>query len=278
MKLYAFVPLVTYPDANSEAFAANAVALAAAIGASVNAYAIEVDIPDVSNTLSTFLMNTPEMIRQARATSRKRGSDLLEKLHAKAVVAAVEMTSGYLAAPLALPGESAAVRARYFDLSLVGWETENPTARAAAEAIVFGSGRPAILLPDTAKIGSLAKIAIAWDGSRVAARAVADARFLLERAESVAILTVTGEKRLNESDTGERLAEILNRQGVRAQASALPLADRPIAETLQQAAIERGCTLLVMGGYGHSRLRDFVLGGATRGVLDELLLPVLLSH
>jgi nucleotide-binding universal stress UspA family protein len=170
------------------------------------------------------------------------------------------------------------MHARYFDLSLLGWESDNATSRMTAEAVVFGSGRPTILLPGRSAVGAIDHIAIAWDGSRVAARAVADARFLLEHAKRISVLTVPDEKPLKDKDAGRRLVEALGRQGLSANAVQVKAEDCPIAETLQRSAIDRDCKLLVMGGYGHSRMRDFVLGGATEGVLNDLLLPVLLSH
>ncbi len=119
------------------------------------------------------------------------------------------------AAPIARLGEMAAEQARYFDLSLVGWEAKNPTSRATAEAVVFGSGRPTMLLPELSEIEMLERIAIAWDGSRVAARATADAMCLLRRAVQIFVLTVTDEKPLKEEEAGERLAHRLRRAGVR---------------------------------------------------------------
>jgi nucleotide-binding universal stress UspA family protein len=74
------------------------------------------------------------------------------------------------------------------------------------------------------------------------------------------------------------LAEGLQKRGLRAEAVSLRARDCPIADTLQQQALERGASLLVLGGYGHSRVRDFVLGGATQGVLRKPLMPVLMSH
>lgn len=175
-------------------------------------------------------------------------------------------------------GDTAAKHARYFDLSLIGWEAGNSTSRMTAEAVIFGSGRPVILLPELSHVSSIDHVAIAWDGSRVAARAVADARILLERAARISIITILDEKPLTEKDAGERLAEGLRRHDLDAEVVLIEAEDCPIAETLQRSAIGRGCKLLVMGGYGHSRMREFVLGGATRGVLSDLLLPVLLSH
>ncbi len=194
------------------------------------------------------------------------------------MAAGVQTATEAIAAPLATLGEAAAARARYFDLSLVGWEAGNATSRMTAEAVVLGSGRPTILLPELFEISSFEHVAIAWDGSRVAARAVADARLFLQRASKLSVITVLDEKPLEEEDAGERLAGVLAARGLQAEAVPVKAQDCPIAETLQQTAIEKGAQLLVMGGYGHSRIRDFVLGGATEGILSDLLMPVLLSH
>ena len=278
MKPLAFLPLVTYPDPNSEAVAANAVAIAAQLGAELHALAVNVDIPDVSNALSKFLLNMPEMVRNAEALSRKRGEELLAAVEKQASLAGVSVTTERAAAAFALLGDAAAMHARYFDISLVGWEAGNTTSRVTAEAVIFGSGRPTILLPELSAVDSLDHVAVAWDGSRVAARAVADARPLFERASRLSILTVLDEKPLHEKDAGERLAAGLRKRRVPAEAVPIYAEDCPIGVTLQERAIELGCNLLVMGGYGHSRVRDFVLGGATDGVLSDLRLPVLLSH
>jgi nucleotide-binding universal stress UspA family protein len=143
---------------------------------------------------------------------------------------------------------------------------------------VFGAGRPAILLPELTSVGAIDHVAIAWDGSRVAARAIADAAALLERATKVSVFTAVDEKPLEHEDMAERLASGLRRKDIPAEAFAIRCEDCPIGVTLQENAIERGAKMLVMGGHGHSRVRDFVLGGATEDVLDDLRLPVLLSH
>ncbi|KQZ96302.1 hypothetical protein ASD64_17610 [Mesorhizobium sp. Root157] len=278
MKYQTFLPLVTYADPNTDAVAANAAAVAASIGADLHALAISADIPDVSNALSKLLLNVPEMIREAEALSRKRGAHLLQVVKEQASTIGVNVTTNEIAAPIAMLGDVAATDARYYDLSLLGWEAGNATSRMTAEAVVFGSGRPTILLPELSRAASIDHIAIAWDGSRVAARAVADARPFLERAARITVFTVLDEKPLKEKDAGEQLVASLRQRGLPAEAVSINAEDCPIAETLQQHAIERGCKLLVMGGYGHTRIRDFVLGGATAGVLNDLLLPVLLSH
>jgi len=279
--LQALVPLVTYPEANSDDLAAQAVSVAARLGARLHILAVNADIPDVSNALSSLLLDTPGMIKQAEANSRRRGDHLIDLFREQAAAAKVEVTASTLMAPLASLADTAAMRARYFDLNIVGWEAGNPTSQMTAEAIVFGSGRPTVLLPRMSMLSEapdFGHVAIAWDGTRVAARAVGDARPFLERAARISVVTVVGEKPLKEADAGERLAEGLRGRGLNAEAVTVQARDCPIAETLQQTAIERGCQLLVMGGYGHSRIRDFILGGATQGVLAQLAMPVLLAH
>ncbi len=277
MKLKSFLALVTYPDPASDASAANAIAVAKLLGAEVEAFAIEVDIPPVSNALSLSLLDLPEMIREAESASAKRGAALLAAAKAVAETARVPLRTAVLKGEPALLGEIAAERARYLDLALVSLEPENAATRMVAEAVIFGSGKPPILLP-AAPVSRLDRIVVAWDGSRVAARAVADARIVLERAASVSVVTVTDEKPLKDQDAGERLAAALRESGLKAAFTAIRAEDGPIADTLQRWAVADGADLLVMGGYGHSRLRDFVLGGATEGVLTDLRLPVLLSH
>ncbi|MFD2057960.1 universal stress protein [Mesorhizobium calcicola] len=278
MKLMASLSLATYPDANSSKIAANSVALVKQIDASLDAVVINVDIPDVSNALSSYLLDLPNKIREVEATSRKCGSVLLEAITQEAAHSGVTLTTQQLSAPPALMGDVAANHFRYFDICLVGWAPANQTARMIAEAILFSSGRPTLLLPDSTDVEVLGHVVIAWDGSRVAARAVADARAFLERASMVTIVTVTDEKPLPGQDIGERLAQGLRTRGLVAEAASIQAGDRSIGTALQEHALKIGGNLLVMGGYGHSRVRDFVLGGATEGILADMRLPVLLSH
>ena len=279
MKLQAFAPYLTYPDASTEASVRNTVAAAKLLEADLHALALETDIPPVSSALSRVLMNVPEMIRQAEGLSARNGADLLTAARAEAEKSGLQFSSGAAKAQPTMIAETAAHHARYFDLALIGWSSGNQGVKGLAEAVLFGSGRPTVLIPDDREpVRRFGRVAIAWDASRVAARAAADARMLLERAEDLSIITVTDEKALEDVNAGDRLAESLRRGGAKASYSAVRAEDCPIAETLQRHAIELGADLLVMGGYGHSRLRDFVLGGATEGVLSELRLPILLSH
>ena len=277
MKTQAFLPLVTYPDANSDAVAAKAAVVAEKLSADLHALALSVDIPSVSSILSPLLLDVPDMIRSAESGSSERGEHLLATLREEAQKRNVTATTKSVSAAFALLGDLAGEHARYFDISLVGWEAGNATARMTAESVIFGSGRPAVLLPELWDDFSSSDVAIAWDGSRVAARAAGDALRFFDRAEMIHVLTVVGEKPLEE-ECGERFVAGLRKRGLVANLHSIKAEDCEIAFTLQEHAIEAGASLLVMGGYGHSRIRDLVLGGATEGVLNDLRLPILLSH
>lgn len=278
MKPHFFLPLATYPEPNSEAVASSAVSVAAQFNASLHAVVFNPAFPQVSNALSKLLLDTPQMIRDADASSRRHGKQLLAAVEASAKEAGVDVTTGEVAVSSAALGEAACDRARYFDLALLGWEVGNQTSRMLAEAVVFGAGRPTVILPNLVTVGAVDHVAIAWDGSRVAARAVADARPFLEKASRISVITVLNEKKLRDTDAAEQLAEGLRQRGLAAEAVPTRIDGSSIGVTLQETATSLGAKLLVMGGYGHSRIRDFVLGGATEGILSDLRLPVLLSH
>ena len=173
--------------------------------------------------------------------------------------------------------EAAATEARFFDLAILECTAELPDTRIIAEAVIFGSGRPTIVFPNKTFAGPIKHLVIAWDGSRASARAVNDASLLIRKAQRVTILSLTGEKPLPEI-TGAHLAEILVSSGVNATATTAHFTSSSIGLSIQQAALGLGADILVMGAFGHSRLRDFILGGATDGVLERPILPVLMSH
>lgn len=170
--------------------------------------------------------------------------------------------------------------ARVFDLSIV--TQAEPESLGAEDLVVegalFESGRPVLVVPyiQTAPI-ALDRVLLAWDGSRPAARACADALPLLTRAGRVDVVMVTGEPAKNGKMPGTDIAQHLARHDIKVDVKRISDAGG-IGETLLSYAAASGGDLLVMGGYGHSRLREFVLGGATRGILDAMTLPVLLSH
>jgi nucleotide-binding universal stress UspA family protein len=125
---------------------------------------------------------------------------------------------------------------------------------------------------------SLDIAAIAWDHSRPATRAVADALPLLQAAKHVYVVTVVDEKRLHRPDSGVELCKHLAHHGVEVTFDQVQAKGRAIGDVLEAHAVERNIDLLVMGAYGHSKLREFILGGATKSVLTRPSTWTLMSH
>lgn len=273
----AYMPLGSYPDSPPDAAVVNAAGFARALGHALHASAFSVDIPQVAPTLGGMMINVPELVREAEERSRATAAHLVSVVQGTEDKGfAVQVTSHRLVLGAML--DAAASEARYFDLSILPWTADSVSCADLVQAVVFGSGRPALVVPAGAKPAPLGHLAIAWDESRVAARALGDALRLLPAKGRITVLTVQGEKTLGNADVAETLAAALHRRGYRAKAVNLPLGGKTIAAALQDAARDEGAQVLAMGGFGHSRLRDFILGGATKGVMEDLRLPVLLSH
>jgi nucleotide-binding universal stress UspA family protein len=145
---------------------------------------------------------------------------------------------------------------------------------------MFGSGRPTLILPQKPRSRpfELGTVAVAWDFSRAAARAVSDAMPLLEKAKRVRVVTVLNEKRLDRKHSAEELSKNLSRHGIDVVLDGVDAQGRPIGAVLEAYVASHDVDLLVMGAYGHSRLREFVLGGATNSLLSKPPLPILFSH
>ena len=275
MKPLMLVPIHTYPDGNSVRLADQAVTIARHLDADVHALVIVADFPPVANALGNMILDVPAMIGEAKEKCRERGTAVVKALSTQLGpalrITRIECVPGAV-------GDVVNGFARYHDLVLAGIAGTDVTLRATAEAVIFGAGRPTLVVEESSPVAAPEHVLIAWDGSRVAARAVADAREFLQRAHSVTIASVTDEKVLPQDDPGRRLADYLARHDIKATVALVEGRGRPIAQTLQEEAREIGAGMIVMGGFGHSRLRDFVLGGATRGILEDLQLPALLSH
>ena len=171
--------------------------------------------------------------------------------------------------------------ARRFDLSVVGQAEpdKSPAEAIIAEAALFESGRPVIVVPyiqkDTLKLD---RVVLCWDGSRSAARAVADAMPLLERAGHVELFIVANEPGKQDEIEGADMAEHLARHGLNVEVKRTVAAGVDVADVILSHAADAGSDFIVMGGYGHSRLREFVLGGVTRSIFRAMTVPVLMSH
>jgi nucleotide-binding universal stress UspA family protein len=171
--------------------------------------------------------------------------------------------------------------ARCYDAAIVA--QPNPDSPAADDVILetalFEAGRPVIAVPYIQKQGlTLDRIMVCWDGGRPAARAVADAMPFLARAKAVEIVVVTGERGKRDESAGADIHAHLLRHKISVSLTRIPAERREIADALLSHVVDSGADFMVMGGYGHSRLREFILGGVTRTILRSMTVPTLLSH
>lgn len=172
-----------------------------------------------------------------------------------------------------------AEHARQHDVTVMGCSRDGLLSeRILFERVLFDSGRPIIVVPSDFQPSSpLAKIAIAWDDSAAASRALGDAKPLI-LGRSAVFLTIDGDKQFEGGVGRATLIETTKRRGMTATLASAARGDRDIGEALQAEAQALDAGLLVMGGYGHSTFRRIVLGSATGGILDALRMPVLMSH
>jgi nucleotide-binding universal stress UspA family protein len=186
-----------------------------------------------------------------------------------------------ISASLAGAGDKFARMARRFDLAIVGQaQPETSTLEEIiGETTLFESGRPVIFVPYIQKGAfKLDNVMVCWDGSRPAARAIGDAMPLLVKAGGVEIVIVTKERGKQDEIEGVDMGQHLARHGVKVEVHRIPGGDIDVADALLSHAADSGTDFIVMGGYGHSRFREFVLGGVTHSIFRSMTVPVLMSH
>jgi nucleotide-binding universal stress UspA family protein len=149
------------------------------------------------------------------------------------------------------------------------------------EALLFQSGRPLIVVPHIQREGlNLDHAVCCWDGSRAAARAINDGLPLLAKSGTVDLLIVLNEKTDNSLNVirGAGMATHLARHDVKVQIETIPAADIDVTNAILSYVADNSGTLIVMGGYGHAKVREVILGGVTRDMLRSMTVPVFMSH
>ena len=183
------------------------------------------------------------------------------------------------------PIDIAAVQARYADLTVLGQidpdDAQAPVNGPRPEDIALSVGRPVLIVPYVGAHPTFGlRVLVGWDGSREATRAINDAIPLLAAASSVTVLTIDPMVGREEHGDvpGADIALYLARHGVTARVESMASGGIGTGNALLSRASDLSADLLVMGAYGHSQMRELVLGGATRTVLESMTLPVLMSH
>lgn len=275
------LPSLTYPDATPERAIRSGVALARRLEGKLTVMTMTVDIPDVGNAVANALFQFDRLAAQEEGRSVRRAEGEGRTAVVAAEQAGVELTLGNLTTTLHFESEILVEACRTRDLCLMSIGPAVLADRSLAEAAIFGSGRPVLIFPEETEIvpgDHFTSVLIAWDGSANAARAVADAMPILKRADRVNILVAVGEKREAKAGLGEALAKHLLAHGVEASVHEACGVGQPIGELLREKVRAADADLLIMGAYAHSRLREFILGGATDAVLEAPPCSVLMSH
>jgi nucleotide-binding universal stress UspA family protein len=266
-------------DPRNEARIQLAIAIARRFGARISGL-YTVPPPNVPYYMGEYIPT--ELIQKQMDEAQKASVGAKETFLATCADANVEHR--WLASDMA-PVEALRLAARASDLVIVGQPDPNPSDPAAIpygtdvlpHELALQAGRPVLAVPHQGTFTEIGRnVLIGWNGKREAARAVHDAMPLLRGAEAVHIVVVAPEKK-GRSPLSE-ITEHLQRHGLRIQSTVIDGGGQKVGQVLMAEAQARGADLVVMGAFGHSRLREMVFGGVTETVLSNMTLPVLLSN
>lgn len=272
---------LTYPDATPDRAIRSGVALARRLGGQLTLLTVRVDLPQLHNPIANALLKLDDIskVEEARSAATAQLEAACARIASDIYQEPLETET--VTAKLYEEAEVVARLARTRDLALIAIGPAVLADRDLAETVLFGSGRPVIVYPeriDATPGDGFKSVAIAWDGGRAAARAVADALPILQQAGEVRIFTALGDKPQAIKGTAADLQRHLRLHAIEAAVDERLDHDRAIGCRFGDYVAETKPDLLVMGAYGHARLREFVLGGATEAVLQDPPCPVLLSH
>ena len=275
--------LIPYVNADSERAPADAaIAIADVLQAHV-AMLITIDVPRPMP--SDWGAMAYDMYARLHEEARKRAYERAEALRDKFAHAAVQVEIRTTEAVSLNPQNAAALQARYADLSVLPAMprdgADNMYVHDYFHDLLRQSGRPVLVVPrDSRAMLPPKRAVIAWKPTREASRAIADAMPLLHRAEAVDVLVIDPEvgEAAHGGEPGADIAAHLARHGLKVDVVTRPRMNFSVAYAVLDYARAVGADLVVAGGYGHSRLREAMLGGTTRELLETAHLPVLFSH
>lgn len=271
--------ILVYADANQSATARYDVAAALAAGHDAHLAALHVaSLPyvpmDAGIAIPAAVIEWQEQYQEQQTAAAKRAVDTAKKRTGREIE--WRATRGDVI-------DTVLLHSRYADIVVVsqsGAEKDEPLdADPLPEAVVMGAGRPALIVPRYGKFAAVGQnILVAWNRTREAARAVHDSLPLLVRAKSVTVMEVNPRGSDVPHIAGADIAKHLARHGVKADVSAAVAGDIDVGDMILSRITDLGADLLVMGAYGHTRLREFAFGGVTRHLLQHMTVPVLMSH
>lgn len=276
------IALSSFPDPTPELVIDHAAEFTRLMGAKLTALVFVLDRQQLTRARGEWLLDIPHLIDEGvrkSASEANRLSGHFETTASRLNVFQAKILEG---TPVYISPDPIIEHARLHDLTFVPIVDPNGFDELYTESIIFGSGRPTILLPafrdEKPAPASLDIVALAWDHSRAAARALADAMPILEKAKQVHVFTVINEKPIASNKSSEQLEGHLKMHDIDATFERVDAGGRTIGKVIEEYVRVRRADMLVMGAFGHSRMREFVLGGATRSIMNHPPIPVLLTH
>ncbi|MCA0401239.1 MAG: universal stress protein [Proteobacteria bacterium] len=255
-----------------------AIALAAETGAHLSAI-IGVQVFTAPYTPFWTSMSA-SIAAEVNQKSKAKADSFAETFKADAKAAGVDLDIAVVSGPFGDVAEKAAFIARTADIVVI----DQPhgaldTTEMLLEEALFHSGRPVLIAsPRRAPVGRVTKAVVGWDGSSHAVRAVSDAIDAFPALETIEIVTVSGEKDLSGALPAADFARHLARKGLKVTLSDVPRAGKSVAAVLDSHAQASGADILITGGFGHSRLREFLLGGVTVELTQNAVTPLLMAY
>ena len=252
------------------------------VAKTLGAHLVGVALAFVPEVLSRFPQLPRDMLAEIVTHSENAAQAAIDRFDAAARQSEVSREQRMLKATEAEAPSVLATFARRFDLSVLMQSEPNVVNNDdMIETSLLESGRPLVVVPYIQREGlQLNRVICCWDGSRAATRAINDALPLLVRAGTIDLLIVLNEKTGSEEHEirGIELEKHLARHDVKVEIETTRAADIDVTDAILSYAADRSGTLIVMGGYGHSRLREIILGGVTRDMLKSMTVPIFMSH
>ncbi len=258
-----------------------AISLTTAHGTHLDAIAIGYEAMSSAGLVVEAGADIGTIMEVERERAQERAEAAISVFGAEAKLAGIAYATMARAAPLTDAERSIGELARLYDLTVV-LQPEPSNAsydNLIPQAVLFAAGGPVLVVPYIHKGPLEARhVGIAWDGSRLAARALRDGMPFLTAAEAVTVITANEDRQNAGKASADQVVGHLARRGIKANLERLTADRSNVHGTILSIVADCGIDLMVMGGYGHSRLQERILGGVTRGMFNSMTVPTLMSH